>query len=205
MRFNLVLFNLNTKILTALDWQGPFIPIIYNKAYRYFPFLFFSFFSHVMMSPFHIWLFSYHALILMDQSGYNGVLISTWRPSWESPAVTNIIFLHCYLDFLDYFVFWIYSCPLLSLAIDSNMKPCTHILEILLPCFAHVLYSKLILSIVLLSIRVASLSLFYWYLLAISELMWVCVCVCVSSECLSVLNCCAIKLKVEVIFIYYPK
>lgn len=101
-----------------------------------------------MMSPFHIWLFSYHVLILMEQSGYNGVLISTWRPSWESPAVTNIIFLHCYLDFLDYFVFWIYSCPLLSLAIDSNMKPCTHILEILLPCFAHVLYSKLILSIV---------------------------------------------------------
>lgn len=91
------------------------------------------------------------------------------EPSQKSPTVTKILFLHFHLDFFSqiilcsgYCVFVL--CYLWPLTV--YMEQCTVLYWILTPCFAHVLYSKFILSIVffkslLLLIRVASSSMFY--------------------------------------------
>lgn len=80
-------------------------------------------FFNVMMRSFHILLFSYQELIFAEQTRYRGVLTSMQGPSHKIPAVSNIRFLHFYLDFvLEYCVFWIL---LLSCADPWPLTVCT--------------------------------------------------------------------------------
>lgn len=180
----LVFSNLNIKILTALNWQGPLCLCIYDKAQ--WVFVLFCFFP---MSQWDLFIFCHSATMSRSlQNNHDTVVF--WCQGWGLLRKA-LLLLRCSFSFFMWISLLGLFCALyIALvrcwpwSLTVYMEWCTLVYQGFTPMLCSCIYSKFILSIVFINFIARESCCFlcvlqdiYYCLFAISEI----ICVCVSN------------------------